>query len=226
MHLLNVLALPFVTMIYYYKRFEFYFQDIYAMTAISIAMIVICLSRVSLKYLPHAAEFGGAFGLAVVIVAILIAVVWSINNNKKLASIASLSIFLIIVGYSTYTMIFIRSNLDPIIDENNPETIEKFISYLNREQYGDHSITDRAKVWRESPNGKNYKSAGEYFWKYQIDHMYIRYFLWQYVGMDENERDWSVNQFYAIPFYWGCLVWPGNLKMTINMLWPFWPSFS
>jgi hypothetical protein len=92
-----------------------------------------------------------------------------------------------------------------MIDENNPETIERFISYLNREQYGDHSITDRAKVWKESPNGKRYNSSSEYFWKYQIDKMYIRYFLWQFVGLDENERDWSANQLYAIPFLLGLL---------------------
>jgi len=209
-HLLNVLALPFVIMIYYYKRFEFSVKSFVVMTALSVAMILFVYPGV-VKILPHAAEFGGAFGLAVVIVGLLMAVVWSINNNKKLASLVSLSIFLIIVGYSTYTMIFIRSNLDPIIDENNPETIEKFISYLNREQYGDHSITDRAKVWRESPNGKNYKSASEYFWKYQVDHMYVRYFLWQYVGMDDNERDWSFNQFYAIPLLLG----------LVGMAWQF-----
>jgi len=209
-HLLNVLALPFVTMIYYYKRFEFSLKTFSIMTAITVAIIIFIYPGI-VKILPHAAEFGGAFGLAVVIVAILGTVVWSINNNKKLASLVSLSVFFIIVGYSTYTMLFIRSNLDPIIDENNPETIEKFISYLNREQYGDHSITDRAKVWRESPNAKNYKSASQYFWKYQVDHMYIRYFLWQFVGMDDNERDWSASQFYAIPLILG----------AIGMAWQF-----
>jgi hypothetical protein len=35
--------------------------------------------------------------------------------------------------------------------------------------------------------------------------MYIRYFLWQFVGMDQNEKDWSFNQFYAIPFLLGML---------------------
>jgi hypothetical protein len=210
-HLLNVLALPFVVMVYYYKRFEFNLKTFVIMMAITVAIVLFVYPGI-VKILPHAAEFGGAFGLAAVIIGIFATVVWSINNNNKLISLISLSIFLIIVGYSTYTMIFIRSNLNPIIDENNPETIEKFISYLNREQYGDHSITDRAKVWRESPNGKNYKSASEYFWEYQIDHMYVRYFLWQYVGMDKNERDWSVHQFYAIPMLLGLIGMAWHFK--------------
>jgi tetratricopeptide (TPR) repeat protein len=201
-HLLNVLALPFVIMIYYYKRFDFNIQSFLVMVVISGAIVLFIYPGI-VKYLPKVAEYGGAFGLAIVFIGLIAIAIWAINNNKKLASMAALSVFLIIVGYSTYTMIYIRSNMDPIIDENNPETVEKFLSYLAREQYGDHSITDRAKVWRESPNGKNYKSAGEYFWKYQVDKMYVRYFLWQFVGMDENEHDVDPKQFLAIPLILG-----------------------
>jgi len=39
--------------------------------------------------------------------------------------------------------------------------------------------------------------------------MYVRYFLWQFVGMDQNETDWSARQFLAIPFLFGLigLIW-------------------
>ena len=203
-HLLNVLAIPFVVMIYYYKRFDFNLKSFIYMTLITIAVVLFIYPGV-VKIFPSVAEISGVMGLAIIFIGIIALVVWALNNNKKVVSMISLSVLLILIGYSTYTMIYIRSNMDPIIDENNPETIEKFISYLNREQYGDHSITDRAKVWRESPEGKKYKSASEFFWKYQIDKMYIRYFLWQFVGMDKNEKDWSFNQFYAIPFLLGII---------------------
>ncbi len=203
-HLLNVLALPFVTLIYYYKRFEFNMKTFIINILVTVGIILFVYPGI-VKYLPRIAELGGAFGLAAVFIILFAIVFWSINNNKKTVSLISLSVLLIVIGYSTYATIYIRSNLDPMIDENNPETIEKFISYLNREQYGDHSITDRAKVWKESPNGKRYNSTGEFFWKYQVDKMYIRYFMWQFVGMDKNERDWSANQLYAIPFLLGLL---------------------
>ncbi len=203
-HLLNVLALPFVTLIYYYKRFEFNMKTFMINILVTVGIILFVYPGI-VKYLPRIAELGGAFGLAAVFIILFAIVFWSINNNKKTVSLISLSVLLIVIGYSTYATIYIRSNLDPMIDENNPETIEKFISYLNREQYGDHSITDRAKVWKESPNGKRYNSTGEFFWKYQVDKMYIRYFMWQFVGMDKNERDWSANQLYAIPFLLGLL---------------------
>ena len=203
-HLLNVLALPFVTLIYYYKRYEFNMKTFIINILVTVGIILFIYPGV-VKYLPRIAELGGAFGLAAMFIILFAIVFWSINNNKKTVSLISLSVLFIIIGYSTYATIYIRSNLDPMIDENNPETIEKFISYLNREQYGDHSITDRAKVWKESPNGKRYNSTGEFFWKYQVDKMYIRYFMWQFVGMDKNERDWSANQLFAIPFLIGLL---------------------
>jgi tetratricopeptide (TPR) repeat protein len=202
-HLLNVLALPFVTLIIYYKKFPYTLKSFLINVGITIAIVLVIYPGI-VKYLPLIANYWGVFGLVVFFVLIIWLVVWSMNNNKTLISLASLSVLLIIIGYSTYTMIYIRSNLDPMIDENNPETIEKFIKYLNREQYGDHSITNRTKVWKESPNGKNYSSVADYIWNYQINKMYVRYFLWQFVGMDDDEVNWGWD-FFALPFFLGML---------------------
>jgi hypothetical protein len=43
----------------------------------------------------------------------------------------------IVIGYSSFLMLVIRSNADPPIDENNPENAMYLLAYLNREQYGD-----------------------------------------------------------------------------------------
>jgi tetratricopeptide (TPR) repeat protein len=201
-HLLNVLALPFVVMIYYYKHYEFNLKSFLIMTAATI-VIILAIYPGMVKYVPLLALKFGPLGLAAFFIVIIGFSMWAINNHKHVMSLIFLSILLISIGYSTYATIYIRSNLNPMIDENNPETIENFIKYINREQYGDHSILDRRGVWKNSPNGKHYKSASDYFWNYQVHKMYNRYFLWQFVGMDENESDWSTKQFWALPLFLG-----------------------
>ena len=47
---------------------------------------------------------------------------------------------MVVIGYTSYAMIVIRSVANPPIDENNPETVFSLLSYLNREQYGDRPL--------------------------------------------------------------------------------------
>ena len=51
-----------------------------------------------------------------------------------------MSVVFILIGYTPYGLIIIRSNQNPVIDENNPEAIPQFVSYLKREQYGSSPI--------------------------------------------------------------------------------------
>jgi hypothetical protein len=46
----------------------------------------------------------------------------------------------IIIGYSSYATIVIRSLANPPMDENNPENVFSLLSYLNREQYGERPL--------------------------------------------------------------------------------------
>ena len=51
-----------------------------------------------------------------------------------------LGIMVILIGYSSFSMIVIRSAANPPMDENNPENILALLPYLNREQYGDRPL--------------------------------------------------------------------------------------
>ena len=86
-----------------------------------------------------AAGFLGVGGTLLLILSVFGLMVWAIMNKQHIISVAATSIVLILIGYSTYTMIFIRSNQDPTIDENDPETVKAMISYLEREQYNWYS---------------------------------------------------------------------------------------
>jgi transmembrane protein TMEM260 (protein O-mannosyltransferase) len=201
-HLLNVLALPFVAMIYYYKRYEFKIQSFIVMTIITVVGMVLIYPGMVLWF-PQIAEMN-LFVFAMVILGVFALTYWAVLNKKHLLSFLMLSITFIVIGYTSYGIIPIRSALNPTIDENNPETTEKFLKYINREQYGD-SDANREKVWKSNPQTKKrYSSTWDFFWTYQVQHMYNRYFMWQFAGMDEVTGRWNF-QFWGLPLLIGLI---------------------
>ena len=142
LHLLNLLTLPFVALIIYFRKYKFEWQS-FGITVGTTGVIFFIIHNVIIKGLPKIAASIGIGATAGVILAIFGGMIWAIANQKKLASIALTSMVLVLIGYSTYALIFIRSNQNPNIDENDPETVEAFISYLEREQYGDVGMFPR-----------------------------------------------------------------------------------
>lgn len=68
------------------------------------------------------------------------AAIYYIKSLKPILNTLVLCVAMIILGYSTFAIVLIRSNANPPLDENNPENVFSLISYLNREQYGDRPL--------------------------------------------------------------------------------------
>ena len=56
--------------------------------------------------------------------------------NYKWFNTITLSILVMVVGYSSYALIMVRSAANTPMDQNSPEDVFSLQSYLNREQYG------------------------------------------------------------------------------------------
>lgn len=102
-----------------------------------------------------------------------------------------ISIILIFIGYATYTMIVVRANQKPPMNENEPSNFKEMLTYLNREQYGDWPTFKRRFTAEEHQQGvfTNYSNDLEFMWKYQMNHMMTRYVLWTYAGRESWEQD-------------------------------------
>ena len=203
LHLLNLLAIPFITLIIYFRKYKVEWKT-FGINVLITAVIFFVIHNGIIKGLPKmAAGFLGVWGTAFLIFSIFGLMVWAILNKQHLISFVATSVVLVLLGYSTYTMIFIRSNQDPTIDENDPETVEAMISYLEREQYGSvGQFPRRFKGLRQmyevvgppASNGEyssrqksqyrkiDMSKQWDFFWNYQIKKMYNRYFLWQFAG--------------------------------------------
>ena len=130
---------------------------------------------------------------------------WLAKQKVGLLETAAVAMIAAMLGFTTYTMILIRSNQDPPMNENRPATLDGLLTYLNREQYGDFPIFKR----RWSPEGRhrytwtNYKSDLDFFLTYQMDHMYNRYVEWNFIGRASYDQDAGVNwkDYFGIPFF-------------------------
>lgn len=178
-HLLMILAIPALAFVVYFRRRSFEMKSFIAMSAIT-GLVFIMVYPGVVKWLPAMASKFGSLYAPFLVVAVLGAVLWwALKNRHGIIGTAMAGLLLVIIGYSSYTMIYIRSGLNPPIDENDPETPAAFLSYLNREQYGDRAMFPR--MWKGNPA---YSSEADYFWDYQINKMFNRYLLWQFVGRE------------------------------------------
>ncbi|MBQ5626720.1 MAG: DUF2723 domain-containing protein, partial [Bacteroidaceae bacterium] len=60
--------------------------------------------------------------------------------SRRVFNTSFLSLLLIMIGYSSYALIVIRSSANTPMDQNSPEDIFTLGSYLNREQYGSRPL--------------------------------------------------------------------------------------
>ena len=60
--------------------------------------------------------------------------------NCRWLNTSFLSLLLIMIGYSSYALIVVRSSANTPMDQNSPEDIFTLGSYLNREQYGSRPL--------------------------------------------------------------------------------------
>ncbi|MEZ4905514.1 MAG: hypothetical protein R2822_29000 [Spirosomataceae bacterium] len=56
-------------------------------------------------------------------------------KRKEIWNVALLSFAFVLIGYASYFLVLVRSNFNPPINENDPNDVISYVSYLKREQY-------------------------------------------------------------------------------------------
>lgn len=153
-HLLNLLAIPAIVFVYYFKKHEVTRKGVVIAAITSVIILgtiqyvivpwtVILASKFELLFVN---SFGLPFNSGLVFYLLLVTalIAWSLNfTHKKGMAVANtilLCLTVIMIGYGSFGVVVIRSLANPPMDENNPENAFTLLSYLNREQYGDRPL--------------------------------------------------------------------------------------
>ena len=164
-HLLNLLTIPAIAFVYYFKKTKNPTTSGTIKAGIVGILILAVIQYGIIQYLVSFGAYfdlffvntlGMGFGSGVIFFAILLiagltwGIRYSIKHQKKILNLALLSTILIIFGYGSFAMIIIRAKADPNLNNSDPDNAFSFLGYLNREQYGDRPLLF----------GPNYNSQG------------------------------------------------------------------
>ncbi|NLO00711.1 MAG: DUF2723 domain-containing protein [Bacteroidales bacterium] len=275
-HLLNLLAIPAIVFVYYFKKYKPSRNGFIGALAVSALLLSVTMWVIIPGIVTVASWFEllfvNSFGLpfksgALFYIALLIAaIVYGIRYTAKRTNIfwntVILGFAVILIGYSTFALIIIRSAAKPPMDQNSPNNVFALLSYLNREQYGnrplirgqyynspldpterytegkpiysqingkyvitDHRVTPNyddkfttffPRMWSsmEPAHARDYEEWGHisgrrirhrnesgenetiikptftenlrFFFRYQVGHMYFRYFMWNFAGRQND----------------------------------------
>ena len=259
-HLLNLLAIPAIVLVYYFRKYQVTRKGLIFALGISLAILLLIMYGIIPGIVKAATVveklFTNSFGVhynvgfVVYLLLLLAALVFGIYRTQYVKksvvwNTALICITVIMIGYSSYALIMVRSLAAPPMNENRPQNVFALLSYLNREQYGDRplvmghlynaevkDVTYKKPVYildkennkydvayrkpelemsgsqvllprmysREAnhrqayqefgtisdPNNPSYIDNIEFFLRYQVGHMYLRYFMWNFAGRQND----------------------------------------
>lgn len=150
-HLLNLLTLPALFMIYYYRKYKVSARGVVLALLLSVIMLAFMFYWLipGLIWLAGQLEllFVNNFGLPfnsgtifyflLIIGLIVLGLRWTAKKGRVYLNTAILSFAFMLIGYSTFFVLIIRSNANTPINENAPRDAISLLAYLNREQYGE-----------------------------------------------------------------------------------------
>jgi hypothetical protein len=276
-HRLNLLIIPVFVFVYYFKKYELTTRNFVKATLFAVILLWLMVF-ILMPGIPAVAGWfelffvnviGLSYNTGVVIYMVILyaglafGIYFSIKKSKVILNYALTALTVLIIGYSSYAMIMIRSSARPPMNQNNPSDVFSLSYYINMKQYGSSPkifgnyysspVTDVKNViagynkiggkyvpyyhpeytyskqfetifprmYSSDPDheapykywgkvvGRKY-SVGEketavcptfgenlrYFFRYQVGFMYMRYFMWNFAGR-QNDIEGNGNSMYG-----------------------------
>jgi hypothetical protein len=154
-HLLNLLSIPAIAMVYYFRRGKNINVGNAIITMLIGAAILVFIQYGIRGYTVQIAAYfdlffvntlgmgfwSGAFFFFLILIAIIVGGIWySVKYKKPLLNLALLCVAFIYFGYSSFAYIPIRASAGTNLDNSHPDNAFTLYGYLNRIQYGENPL--------------------------------------------------------------------------------------
>lgn len=153
-HLLNLLVIPSVGLIIYFRKYKYSLKGLITTIFISGGGIIVLLKI----FIPGILELSKSLelffvnnlnlpihsGIVTYIILLVVALSAGLAYTRKkqmpTLNLALLCIAFMLVGYTSYITTIVRASANVPINQGNPDTTFGLLNYLNREQYGTRPI--------------------------------------------------------------------------------------
>ncbi len=154
-HILSLLVIPAIVILYFFKTYK---NINIKTTAVATIISILVLALVFKFIFPFTLRFfsvselffvnnigmpynsGSIIAAIILIISFYFGLKYTHKHKKATLNTLILSIMFIMIGFSSWMMLPIRSNANTVINENNPSSTRELLAYYEREQYGDANI--------------------------------------------------------------------------------------
>ena len=158
-HILNLLTIPALVMIWFFRRYEMrntWHYILMMFAALGVSFLI--LGAINGIIIPYTVALGAAFDtfavnslgmpanagmiiFVVVVFAALAALIWFTHSRRyRILNGVAMAITVILIGFGSYAAVAIRANANPPMNSNNPSNPHALLSLLNRDQYGNRPL--------------------------------------------------------------------------------------
>ena len=144
-HLLNLLAIPAICLVYYFKRYPFTWKGVIITGVASLGLLGLIQTGIIIYAVKLAGFFermfvnsfgmpfnsGVIFYFVLLIGLIVIGLMYSKKKGYVVLNTLILGVTVAMIGYSSFATIIIRSQANTPMDENNPENIFSLLSFIS-----------------------------------------------------------------------------------------------
>lgn len=155
-HLLNLLTIPALVMIYYYKKYpnksKFGWWKAFGFSILLLGTVLFVIipktielgawtDKLFVNSFGFEKNIGFVFFLMLFMGLIAYGVYLSHKRKKVIINTILICLGVLLVGYGTYASVIIRSSANPPMNSNHPDNAYALLRFLNREQYGKAPLT-------------------------------------------------------------------------------------